>query len=158
RSMIRSWHNFFFVASDPGGLNSIDKPPLGMWIQAASAKVFGFHPLSVLLPGALMGIAVSAVLYLVVAKRFCTLAGLAARLVCDVSPSFFPSSRPNNLDTPLILLMLLACAAAIRACESGRWRTLLLSGVLIGLAFNTKTLAAYLAVPGIALAYLVCAP
>ena len=31
-------------------------------------------------------------------------------------------------------------------------------GVLVGLAFNTKTLAAYLAVPGIVAGYLVCAP
>src|SRR5204862_4547297 len=30
--------------------------------------------------------------------------------------------------------------------------------VLVGLAFNTKTLAAWLVLPGIALAYLVCAP
>jgi len=52
----------------------------------------------------------------------------------------------------------LACAAGLRAVESGSWRTLLLSGLLVGLAFNTKTLAAYLVVPGIALAYIVCAP
>ena len=30
--------------------------------------------------------------------------------------------------------------------------------VLVGLAFNTKTLAALLIVPGIALAYVACAP
>jgi 4-amino-4-deoxy-L-arabinose transferase-like glycosyltransferase len=158
RSMLRSWHNFFFVASDPAGLVTIDKPPLGLWLQAASAKLFGFHPLSVLLPEALAGVAVAAVLYLVVTKRFGVLAGLTAGLVCAFFPSFVAVSRTNNVDAPLILLMLLACAAAIRACESGRWPTLLLSGALIGLAFNTKTLAAYLAVPGIALAYLLCAP
>ncbi len=158
RSMLRSWHNFFFVASDPAGLVSVDKPPLGLWLQAASAELFGFHPLSVLLPEALAGVAVAAVLYLVIARLFGTLAGLAAGLVCAVFPGFVAVSRTNNVDAPLILLMLLACAAAIRACESGRWRTLLLSGALVGLAFNTKTLAAYLAVPGIAIAYLVCAP
>ena len=158
RSMLRSWHNFFFVASDPAGLVTIDKPPLGLWIQAASAKIFGFAPLSVLLPEALMGIAVVAVLFVAVAKRFGTLAALAAGLSCAVFPSFVAVSRTNNVDAALILLMLLACVTAIRACESGRWRTLLLSAALIGLAFNVKTLAAYLAVPGIALAYLVCAP
>ncbi len=158
RSMLRSWHNFFFVASDPAGLVTIDKPPLGLWLQAASAKVFGFHPLSVLLPEALAGVAVAAVLYLLVAKRFGTLAALTAGLVCAFFPAFVAVSRTNNVDSPLILLMLLACAAAIRACESGRWRALLLSGVLVGLAFNTKTLAAYLVVPGIALGYLLCAP
>ena len=158
RSMLRSWHNFFFVASDPAGLVTIDKPPLGLWIQAASAKVFGFAPLSVLLPEALMGIAVVAVVYVAIAKRFGTFAALAAGISCAVFPSFVAVSRTNNVDATLILLMLLACVAAIRACESGRWRTLLLSAALIGLAFNVKTLAAYLAVPGIALAYLLCAP
>jgi 4-amino-4-deoxy-L-arabinose transferase-like glycosyltransferase len=158
RSMLRSWHNFFFVASDPAGLVTIDKPPLGLWLQAASAEIFGFHPLSVLLPEALAGIAVAAILYWIVTNRFGALAGLTAGLVCALFPSFVAVSRTNNVDAPLILLMLLACAAAIRACESGRLRTLLLSAVLVGLAFNTKTLAAYLCVPGIALAYVVCAP
>ena len=43
RSMLQSWHNFFFVSFDPGGFVTVDKPPLGFWIQTASAKLFGFH-------------------------------------------------------------------------------------------------------------------
>ncbi len=54
--------------------------------------------------------------------------------------------------------MILACGAALRAIRSGRWPALLACAVLVGLAFNTKTLAAYLVVPGIALGYLLCAP
>jgi 4-amino-4-deoxy-L-arabinose transferase-like glycosyltransferase len=46
RSMLDSWHNFLFVSFDPGGFVSIDKPPLRFWLQAASAKVFGFTPFS----------------------------------------------------------------------------------------------------------------
>ena len=42
RSMLRSWRNFFFVSFDPGGLVSVDKPPLALWVEAASAKVFGY--------------------------------------------------------------------------------------------------------------------
>ncbi len=42
KSMLLSWHNFFFLAADPAGLISIDKPPLGLWLQALSAKAFGF--------------------------------------------------------------------------------------------------------------------
>ncbi len=158
RSMLHSLHNFFFVSSDPNGVVTVDKPPLGLWVQALSAKVFGFHPLSLLLPNALLGVAVSAVLYVIVARRFGTATGLAAGIVCAVFPSFVAVSRANGVDTLLILLMLLACGAAIRACESGRWRSLLLSAVFVGLAFNTKTLAAYLVVPGIAFAYAVCGP
>jgi 4-amino-4-deoxy-L-arabinose transferase-like glycosyltransferase len=50
RSMLDSWHNFFFVAYDPGGFVSIDKPPVGFWLEAASAKLFGFNAVSILLP------------------------------------------------------------------------------------------------------------
>src|SRR4029077_13640481 len=46
----------------------------------------------------------------------------------------------------------------LRGVETGRWGPLLLSALFVGLAFNTKTLAALLVVPGIVLAYLLCAP
>ncbi len=158
KSMLASWHNFFFLAADPGGLVSIDKPPLGLWLQALSAKVFGFAPLPLLLPEAIAGVAAVAALYAIVRKRFGTLAASACALTLATFPSFVAVSRDNNLDTLLILLMTLACGAALRATETGRLRTLLASAVLIALAFNTKALAAYLAVPGIAAGYLCCAP
>lgn len=31
-SMLQSWRNFFFVAAEPGGAVSIDKPPVGRWL------------------------------------------------------------------------------------------------------------------------------
>jgi 4-amino-4-deoxy-L-arabinose transferase-like glycosyltransferase len=158
RSMVRSWHNFFFVSFDPGGLVSVDKPPLALWVQALSAKVFGFSALSLLLPEALMAVAAVALLYATVARRFGTWAALGAGVTLAAFPSFVAVSRANGVDTLLILLSLIACALAIRACEGGRWRTLLACAAVIGLAFNTKTLAAYLLVPAIAFAYMVCAP
>jgi 4-amino-4-deoxy-L-arabinose transferase-like glycosyltransferase len=158
KSMLRSWHNFLFVSFDPGGLVTVDKPPLALWVQAASAKVFGFSPLSLLLPEAIIGVLAVAALYWVMAPRFGVWAAVAGALTLAVFPSFVAVSRENGVDPVLILLLILACGAGLRACETGRWRTLVSCGVLIGLAFNTKTLAAYLVVPPIALAYLVCAP
>ena len=158
KSMLRSLHNFFFVSFDPGGLISIDKPPLALWLQAASAKLFGFTPLSLLLPEAIVGTLAVAALYLIVARRLGTLAAFASALALAVFPSFVAVSRENGVDPLLILLLVLACGAALRACEGGHWRSLLASGALVGLAFNTKTLAAYLVVPGIAAGYAVCAP
>ncbi|MHB8531847.1 MAG: ArnT family glycosyltransferase [Solirubrobacteraceae bacterium] len=158
RSMLGSLHNFFFVSFDPGGLVSIDKPPLALWTQVLSAKVFGFTPLSLLLPEALMGVASVAILYVVIARRFGLLAGLAAGAALAVFPSFVAVSRANGVDPLLILLSLGACVAAIRACESGSWLSLLTASLLVGLAFNTKTLAAYLTIPAIAFGYLLCAP
>jgi 4-amino-4-deoxy-L-arabinose transferase-like glycosyltransferase len=158
KSMLRSWHDFFFVSFDPGGLIMVDKPPLGLWAQALSARLFGFTPLAVLLPEAIIGVLAVALLYFALAQRLGGWAGVAGALALAVFPSFVAISRTNNVDALLILLMLLACVAALRACERGGWSALLCSGALVGLAFNTKTLAAYLIVPGIALAFLVCAP
>jgi 4-amino-4-deoxy-L-arabinose transferase-like glycosyltransferase len=157
-SMLRSWHNFVFVSFDPGGLIAIDKPPLGLWLQALSAKLFGFAPLSLLLPEAIIGVLTVALLYLLLVRRFGAFAALAGALALAVFPSFVAVSRDNALDPLMILLMLLACGAGLRAIESGRWAPLLWCAGLVGLAFNTKSLAAYLVVPGIALAYVLCAP
>jgi 4-amino-4-deoxy-L-arabinose transferase-like glycosyltransferase len=158
KSMLRSLHNFVFVSFDPGGLVSVDKPPLALWVQATSAKAFGFSPMSLLLPEAIIGVLTVAVLYLVLARRLGTLAAIGGGLALAVFPSFVAVSRDNGVDPLLILLMMLAAAAGLRAAETGRWRWLLSSAVLVGLAFNTKTLAAYLVVPGIVAGFLVCAP
>jgi 4-amino-4-deoxy-L-arabinose transferase-like glycosyltransferase len=40
QSMLTSWHNFFYAAFEPGGSVSVDKPPLGFWLQAISALVY----------------------------------------------------------------------------------------------------------------------
>jgi 4-amino-4-deoxy-L-arabinose transferase-like glycosyltransferase len=157
-SMLRSLHNFFYASFDPGGLTTIDKPPLAIWVQVASARVFGFGPLALLLPEALLGSLTVLVLYRVVARRLGSGAGLASALALAVFPSFVAVSRDNGVDPLLILLMVCACGATLSAIENGRWRSLMAAAVLIGLAFNTKTLAAYLVVPGMALAYLTCAP
>ena len=158
KSMLRSWQNFFFVASGPQGLVTVDKPPLGLWLQALSAKVFGFSPLSLLIPEGICAVLAVALMYRIIAPRFGRVAGLASAFALAVFPSFVAVSRDNALDPLLILLALAACAAALRAIDSGRFAPLALSAVLVGLAFNTKALAAVLVVPGIALAYLYCAP
>jgi 4-amino-4-deoxy-L-arabinose transferase-like glycosyltransferase len=156
RSMLNSAHNFFFVSFDPGGLITVDKPPLALWIQGLSAEVFGFHPMSLLLPQAIMGVITVAAMYWVIAPRFGPAAGVASALALAVYPSFVAISRENGVDSVLILLCTLACGVGLRAIESGRLRTLLGCAVLVGLAFNAKTLAAYLIVPGLVLGYLVC--
>ena len=158
KSMLKSWHNFFFVSFDPGGLLTIDKPPLAIWVQVTSAKLFGFSPLSLLLPEAIIATIAVAALYRILSRRLGVAAGLAGALALAVFPSFVAVSRDNGVDPLLILLMVLACGAALNAIEDGRWRWLMACAVLIALAFNTKTLAADLIVPPIALAYLVCAP
>jgi 4-amino-4-deoxy-L-arabinose transferase-like glycosyltransferase len=158
KSMLRSWHNFFFISADPNGLITVDKPPLGLWLQGLSAKLFGFAPLSLIVPEGICAVLAVWLMYWIVAPRFGRVAGLVAAFVLAVFPSFVAVSRDNGVDPLLILLMLAACGVGLAAIDSGRLRTLVWCGVLVGLAFNTKSLAALLIVPGIAIGYLVCAP
>ena len=39
RSMSPSWHDFLFGSFDRGGVMTVDKPPLALWVQALSARV-----------------------------------------------------------------------------------------------------------------------
>src|SRR4051794_24957257 len=57
RSMSTSWHAFFYNSFDASGLMTVDKPPLSTWVQALSARAFGYSSWSMLLPQALMGVA-----------------------------------------------------------------------------------------------------
>jgi 4-amino-4-deoxy-L-arabinose transferase-like glycosyltransferase len=61
RSMAQGWHNCWYVAFDPAGFMSVDKPPVALWVQVAAVKLFGFHPLSVLLPQVVAGVACVAI-------------------------------------------------------------------------------------------------
>ena len=129
-----------------------------LWVQAASAKLFGFSTLSLLVPEAIAGVAAVGILYLLVARVFGRAAGVVAALTLAVSPVSVSVSRDNNPDALLALLLVAAAYVGLRAVQSGRLRTLLLAAVLVGLAFNTKMLAAAIVVPALAAAYLVFAP
>ncbi len=120
RSMLDNWRNFFFVAFDPGGFVSIDKPPLGFWLQAASAKIFGFTPFSILLPQALAGVLSVLLLYHLVRRHFGVVAGLLAALALAISPISVLTNRNNTIDSTLVLVMLLGAWAVLRAAETGR--------------------------------------
>ncbi|HLL79857.1 MAG TPA: glycosyltransferase family 39 protein [Ktedonobacteraceae bacterium] len=158
RSMLDSWHNFFYVSFDPGGFVSVDKPPLGFWLQAASAKVFGFTPFSVFLPQALAGALSVLLLYHLVRRHFGVIAGLLAALALAISPISVLANRNNTIDSTLALVMLLGAWAVLKAAETGKLRWLLLCAVTVGLGFNIKMLEAYLVVPAYALLYLLAAP
>ena len=157
KSMVMSWHNFFFVAFDPQGFLAIDKPPLGFWIQAVSVRIFGFSAWSLLLPEALAGIGAVVVLYILVQRIFGTNAALIAALALALTPISVVTSRNNTIDSLLILTLLFATWALSRAIETGRLSWLLLTAFLVGLGFNIKMLEAYLILPAFALTYLLSA-
>jgi 4-amino-4-deoxy-L-arabinose transferase-like glycosyltransferase len=157
RSMSSSWHNFLYASADPSGVMSVDKPPLALWVQSLSVRVFGYHPLSVLVPQALMGVASVALVYDLVRRRFGRIGGFVAGLSLALTPITVAISRHNNPDALLVLCCVAALWCAARALEDGRTRRLVLAGVCVGLGFETKMLIALAVVPAIAAAYLLIA-
>lgn len=158
RSMADSLHNFFFVSYDPGGFVTVDKPPLGFWLQAISVKLFGFTPFSIFFPQALASVLAVLVLFILVRRHFGVLAGLLAALALALSPLSVATGRNNTIDSILALTLLLGAWAVMRAAETGRWRWLLLSATLVGIGFNIKMAEAYLVVPAFGALYLLAAP
>ncbi len=158
RSMSSNWHDFLYGAMDRTGVMTVDKPPLALWVQALSVRVFGYHPLSMLVPQALMGVASVALVYDLVRRRFGRLGGFVAGLALALTPITVGISRHNNPDALLVLCCVAAVWCAVRALEDGRVRWLVLAGVCVGLGFETKMAVALMVVPGIVAAWLWVAP
>jgi 4-amino-4-deoxy-L-arabinose transferase-like glycosyltransferase len=156
KSMFTSWSNFFFVSFDAGFV-SVDKPPLGLWVQAASAWLFGFQGWALLLPQAIAGVLSVALIYHLVRRTFGPVAGLLAALALAVTPISVAVQRNNVMDVLLILALLLAAWAFIVAAERGSLGWLLVGATVIGLGFNTKMLQAFLVLPAFYLLYLLAA-
>jgi len=158
RSMSTSWHDFLFASFDKAGLMTVDKPPLALWVQALSVRVFGFNSLAILVPQALMGVATVVLAYDLVRRRFGRFGGAVAGLALALTPISVAISRHNNPDALLVLCCVAALWFAVRGMEDGRTRWIVLAGVSVGLAFETKMLVALVVVPGIAAAWLWARP
>ncbi|MBU3099521.1 MULTISPECIES: glycosyltransferase family 39 protein [Clostridium] len=154
KSMTMSLKNFFFVSFDPASFVTIDKPPLGFWLQAISAKIFGYSGWSIVLPQALAGVISVFVIYKIVKRSFGTTAGLLSALFLATTPMFVAVSRNNTCDNLLVLTLLIACWFISIAAEKGKFKYLLISLAIVGVGFNIKMLQAYMIVPAIYLVYL----
>src|SRR5881227_3310189 len=156
--MASSWHNFLYASFDASGVMTVDKPPLALWVQALSARAFGFNSLSILVPQALMGVASVALVYDLTRRLFGRAAGAVAGLVLALTPITVAISRHNNPDAALVLCCVAAVWFLVRGLEDGRMRWIVLSGVAVGLGFEAKMAVALMVVPGIAAAWLWLAP
>ncbi|MBM3144786.1 MAG: glycosyltransferase family 39 protein [Chloroflexi bacterium] len=155
KSMLTSWSNFFYVAFEPGGSVTVDKPPLGFWVQAISAYFFGVNGFALALPQALAGTLSIPVLYHLVRKRFGVWVGLASALVLALMPVTIATERNNTIDGLLVFVLLLATWAFLKATETGKTRFLLMGAILVGLGFNIKMLQAYMVLPAFYAVYFI---
>jgi 4-amino-4-deoxy-L-arabinose transferase-like glycosyltransferase len=158
RAMTQNWTAFFFGSTDAGNTVTVDKPPASLWVMALSARVFGLSSWSMLIPQALMGVGAVALLYAAVRRVASPAAALLAGGVFALTPIAVLMFRYNNPDALLVLLLVAAAYATIRAIERASTRWIVLVGALIGFAFLAKMMQAFVVIPALALAYLVAAP
>ncbi|MFC5065255.1 ArnT family glycosyltransferase [Actinomycetospora atypica] len=158
----QSWKAWLFGALDAPGLITVDKPPASLWVMAFSGRVFGFSSWSLLVPQALMGVATVALVYAIVRRWSGPRTALAAAGLTASMPVAALMFRFDNPDAMLVLCMVGAAYATVRAVDAagrraGTW-WLVAAGALIGLGFLTKQLQVLLVVPGLALVHLLVAP
>ena len=162
-----SWKAFFFGSSDAANAITVDKTPLSLWPMALSVRIFGLSSWSLLVPQALEGVAAVALLHASVRRTTgSATAGLLAGATLALTPVAVLMFRFDNPDALLVLLLVAAAYATQRAIEASRARAageaersgrplrwLLLAGALVGLAFLTKMLQAFLVLPAFVVAY-----
>ncbi|MEU4717369.1 glycosyltransferase family 39 protein [Micromonospora purpureochromogenes] len=153
-----SWKAFFYGSSDAANSITVDKTPASLWLMALSVRIFGLSSWSILVPQALLGVATVGALYATVRRWYGPVAGLLAGAVLALTPVATLMFRFNNPDALLVLLLVLAAYATVRAVETAGTRWIVLAGALVGLGFLTKMLQAFLVIPVFAGVYLLAAP
>lgn len=167
-----SWKAWFFGSLDGANSITVDKPPASLWVMGLSIRLFGLSSWSILVPEALEGVAAVGLLYATIRRVICGVgwrrrteltttahwAALVGAAVMALTPVATLMFRFNNPDALMVLLMIAGAWCVVRATEHGSRRWLVGAGVAIGLAFLTKTLEAFLVLPGFVLAYAVAAP
>jgi 4-amino-4-deoxy-L-arabinose transferase-like glycosyltransferase len=149
----QSWSAWFMGSIDPANFITVDKPPLATMVMGLSVRLFGLSSASILLPEALMGVATVALVMATVRRTFGSAASIIAGLVTALTPAAVLIFRYNNPDALLTLLFSGAAYTFIRALETDKRRWLALTGILVGLAFETKLLQGFLVLPAFAFVY-----
>ncbi|WP_435855906.1 ArnT family glycosyltransferase [Streptomyces rochei] len=149
-----SWKAWFFGSLDAGNFLTVDKPPFALMVMGLSCRLLGYGTWQMMLPLILAALATLWVLHSCVKRVWGHGAAALAALVLALTPITVAINRDNNPDTLLVFLMVGGAALALRAVRDGRLPPLLGSAVCFGLAFNTKMLQGYIALPAVFVVYL----
>lgn len=152
-SMLQDPKAFFYASLDTGLYVTVDKPPLGLWIQTLSCALFGVNSFGILFPQALAGCISVLIMFFLVRKRFGDTAGLVAAAVIAFTPILIALDRTNNMDIILMFFLLCSGALSLRAIRTRKVGWWLLAIAFIGFGFNVKMLEAYMALPAVFIVY-----
>jgi len=127
------------------------KPPLALWLQAASLKTFGVHELALRLPSVVISSAAVVLTFYLGATLFTPGVGLLAATFQTFNGFLvdLASGRrvSDHVDTFLIFLFELGMLLGLKWIPRGSTPTGLILGAVCGLAYLTKSLPALLMLP-----------
>lgn len=152
-SMTKSFKNFWYASFDPAGFITVDKPPVALWFMTISAKIFGVHGWSVVLPSILFGIGSVYLIYSLVHKRFGRIPARLAALFMTLTPIVVADSRTNNMDATLVFFLLLSVYFVQKSVLRSQQKYLWIGFALMGISFNVKMLQAFMILPALYLYY-----
>ena len=147
RSMTLSLHNFIYGAFDPSAATSIDKPPIDLWLQVISVKLFGWSSVALKLPEAIAGTAAVPLLYDLVRRIAGPLAALGSAITLALLPTSVITARSDTMDSVMMLLLVAVAWLLVRSVQRRDLRLLLAAAVLLGIDFNVKLFEALVPVP-----------
>lgn len=152
RTMAGSWYSFWHTSFDPGDFLTVEKPPLALWIQALSVRLFGFGGWQVLWPSVVAAAVCCAALVSIVGRRHGVIAAMMVVVWFSTTPGIVALSRSNNADIFVICLSVGAVGAWLRALDTWQMRWWVLSGTCLGFAALAKGLYVAQIIPGLVMA------
>ncbi|PCJ67210.1 MAG: glycosyl transferase [Bacteroidetes bacterium] len=130
-----------------------EKPPLFIWMQALSMKLFGVHEFAARFPNVIIGLVTLFILYFFVFKRYGKQAAVFTLLlyIGSYTPHFYFKS--GIIDPLFNLFIFLSIVYLVKCIETKRIVNFLFSGLFLGLAVITKGPVALLLVGVAGLCY-----
>lgn len=116
----------------------IDKPPLAMWLTAASFKIFGINEFALSLWQAILGVMTVILTYLMAKDTLGRQTGILAGLILMLSAQFFYIVRTPMLDIPLTFFITAVFYALFKLDRTQKPVYFYLAAVWCALALLTK--------------------
>ncbi len=136
------------------GADLVDKPPLTMWLMAASYKYLGFGDWASRGWHALMAVGIVALTYAIARMFYPVRTSLLAGMVLLTSMLFFYSGIVPQQDVPVLFFYTLAFYGFLRFAFEGRRIDFYLIWIATALAVLTRGLVGMVFPAGVVIAYL----
>ena len=151
---LEMYHNNDWIVTHYGDRPDMwnTKPPVMIWMQVISMKIFGVSEFAVRFPSALAGLFLFIVLILIFSRYFENrLLFILASFILVTSPGFVGHhvTRTGDYDTLLVLFTTLFTVSFFFYIDNGKIKNLYLTFIFLSFAVLTKSIVGLIFLPGL---------